>query len=123
MDSPNFSTNDWLAVSQARIEMMDPKASGCVATLRDDGMVLVDGRPFFPIGIYSVSECERNGNSIDTAFRDLKAAGFNMVHRSGRTTLKDEEFLSLADRHGLKVFQMPAPPIPATSWINRSSRG
>ena len=109
MDSPNFSTNDWLAVSQARIEMMDPKASGCVATLRDDGMVLVDGRPFFPIGIYSVSECERNGNSIDTAFRDLKAAGFNMVHRSGRTTLKDEEFLSLADRHGLKVFQMPAP--------------
>ena len=109
MDTPNFSTNDWLAVSQARVEMSDPKTAGSVASLRDDGMVLVDDKPFFPIGIYAVSECERNGNSIDTAFRDLKAAGFNMVHRAGRTKMQVEEFLSLADSHGLKVFQMPVP--------------
>ena len=109
MDTPNFSTNDWFAVSQARVEMSDPKDTGSVASLRDDGMVLVDGKPFFPIGIYAVSECERNGNSIDTAFRDLKAAGFNMVHRAGRTKMQVEEFLSLADSHGLKVFQVPVP--------------
>ena len=108
MDTPNFATNDYLAVSQARVEMADPAASGSVVSLRDDGMVLVDGRPFFPIGIYAVSECERNGNSIDTAFRDLKAAGFNMVHR-GRAKVTNDEFLSLADKHGLKVFQMPVP--------------
>ena len=108
MDTPNFSTNDWFAVSQARVEMFDPKESGSVVSLRDDGAVLVDGKPFFPIGIYAVCECERNGNSIDTAFRDLKDAGFNTMLR-GRAKATNEEFLSLADRHGLKVIQMPAP--------------
>ncbi len=108
MDTPNFTSNDWFAVSSARVEMSDPKESGSMVSLRDDGMVLVDGQPFFPIGIYAVSECERNGNSIDTAFRDLKAAGFNMVHR-GRAKVSNDEFLSLADKHGLKVFQMPVP--------------
>jgi hypothetical protein len=76
--------------------------------LRDDGAVLVDGEPFFPIGIYHVCECERNGNSVETAFRDLKAAGFNMVHRH-KANIAEDDFLSLADKYGLKVFQVPAP--------------
>ena len=107
MDTPNFASNDWFAVSSARVEMSDFKESGCVVALRNDGAVLVDGKPFFPIGIYAVSECERNGNSIDRAFCDLQAAGFNMVHRPSGAKATNEEFLSLADKHGLKVFQMP----------------
>ena len=109
MDTPNFSTNDWLAVSKVSVEMAGENEAGCSVSLRDDGMVLVDGQPFFPIGIYAVSECERNGNSIETALRDLKAAGFNMVHRAGKAKMQDEEFLTLADKYGLKVFQMPTP--------------
>ena len=109
MDTPNFSSNDWFAVSSARVEMSDPSESGCVVALRDDGAVLVDGKPFFPIGIYAVSECERNGNSVENAFRDLKAAGFNTMLRSGRSKVNDDEFLSLADKHGLMAIAMPAP--------------
>ena len=109
MDTPNFTSNDWFAVSQAWVEMADPKESGSVVTLRDDGVTLVDGKPFFPIGIYAVCECERNGNSVENAFRDLKAAGFNTMLRAGRSKVKDDEFLSLADKHGLMAIAMPAP--------------
>ena len=110
MDKPDFTSNDWFAVSSARVDEWRPDDSGSTTALRDDGAVLVDGKPFFPIGIYAILPCERNGNSIDTALRDLKAAGFNMVHRT-RPTPEDEneEFLSLADKHGLKVMAMPMP--------------
>jgi hypothetical protein len=107
-DLPDFTTNDYFAVSKAYVEMSDPTESASTSSLRDDGTVLVDGKPFFPIGIYHVCECERNGNSVETAFRDLKAAGFNMVHRH-KANIAEKDFLSLADRYGLKVFQVPAP--------------
>ena len=107
-DLPDFTTNDYFAVSKAYVEMSDPTESASTSSLRDDGTVLVEGEPFFPIGIYHVCECERNGNSVETAFRDLKAAGFNMVHRH-KADISEADFISLADRYGLKVFQVPAP--------------
>ena len=70
--------------------------------LREDGVALVGGVPFFPIGVYSVCEREFNGMSLDRAFEDLKAAGVNTVHSYSDT--RGETFLSAADRHGLKVF-------------------
>ena len=70
--------------------------------LREDGVALVGGVPFFPIGVYSVCEREFNGNSLDKAFEDLKAAGVNTVHSYSDT--RGEKFLSAADRHGLKVW-------------------
>ena len=107
-DLPDFTTNDYFAVSKAYVEMSDPTESASTSSLRDDGTVLVDGEPFFPIGIYHVCECERNGNSVEMAFRDLKTAGFNMVHRH-KADISEADFISLADRYGLKVFQVPAP--------------
>lgn len=107
-DTPNFTSNDVFAVSAAIVRTIRPVAAKNRVTLRDDGTVLVGGRPFFPIGIYAVSECEANGNSIERAFRDLKAAGFNLVHRtSPNPPAEYEKFLDLADRHGLKVFTLP----------------
>ena len=107
-DTPNFTSNDVFAVSAAIVRTIDPVAEKSRVTLRDDGTVLVGGEPFFPIGIYAVSECEANGNSIDRAFRDLKAAGFNLVHRTSPNPLNEyEKFLDLADKHGLKVFTLP----------------
>ena len=107
-DTPNFTSNDVFAVSDAIVRTIRPVAAKNRVTLRDDGMVLVGGKPFFPIGIYAVSECEANGNSIDRAFRDLQAAGFNLVHRTSPNPMDEyERFLSLADKHGLKVFTLP----------------
>ena len=77
-------------------------ASGTAVTLRDDGFALVDGKPFFPIGVYNVKHAEFNSNSLDVAFADLKAVGFNMAH-----TYVDgyaPEFLDAAKKHDMKLW-------------------
>ena len=78
------------------------------ATLRDDGMTLVDGRPFFPIGIYSVCKCEFNGHSFDKAFAGLKESGFNFAHTYGDSY--DLEFLAAAGKHGIKMWVQSRMP-------------
>ena len=71
-------------------------------TLRDDGMVMVDAKPFFPIGIYGVMKREFNCYDFDRAMKDLKAGGFNTVHSysAGRS----DAFLDAALRNGMKVW-------------------
>ena len=69
-------------------------------TLRADGMTLVDGKPFFPIGMYAVSPYAFNGDSLDTALRDLKEAGFNTVH-SYRNKF-DPELFAAAAKYGMR---------------------
>ena len=71
-------------------------------TLRDDGMVLVGGKPFFPIGAYGVCRREFNGMDLDAAFEGLKAAGFNFAHTYGNSY--DPEFLAAARKYGFKLW-------------------
>ena len=77
-------------------------------TLRDDGITLIDGAPFFPVGIYSVCRREFNGNDFDRAFADLKAAGFNFAHTYGNAY--DPEFLAAALKYGFKLWVASALP-------------
>lgn len=74
-------------------------------TLRQDGAVLFDEKPFFPVGIYAVWKKAFNSNSFDRAFAELKANGFNVAHtyNSGRTA-EFREFMDAAARHGLRLF-------------------
>ncbi|MBR4834290.1 MAG: hypothetical protein IKU86_08180 [Thermoguttaceae bacterium] len=71
-------------------------------TLRDDGTTLIDGVPFFPIGVYGVSPYPSNGFDLDKAFADLKAAGFNFAQSyfDGRT----DAFLQAAEKRGFKLW-------------------
>ena len=78
------------------------KPSTPKVTLRDDGMTLIDGKPFFAIGLYAVCKREFNGNSFDTAFKGLKEAGFNLAHTYGNAY--DPEFLAAAAKYGLKLW-------------------
>ncbi len=81
---------------------------GNSVSLRDDGIVLIGGKPFFPIGIYAVCEREFNGNNIDKAFNDLKAAGFNFAHTY--TSINDafgDRFFRAAEKYGFKIFVSP----------------
>ena len=71
-------------------------------TLRDDGMTLIDGKPFFPIGIYGVCKRPFNGNSYDAALKSLREAGFNMAHTYGDAY--DPEFLEAVHKYGLKLW-------------------
>ena len=110
---------------QAEVKIADPEAGGMFlakktffrgdppqgvphVTLRDDGVTLVDGKPFFPVGIYGVMKREYNGFDFDRGLRDLAAGGFNLVHSytAGRT----KEFLDAAHRHGLKTWTAEYSP-------------
>ena len=71
-------------------------------TLRDDGMTLVDGKPFFAIGLYAVCKRDFNGKSFDVAFKGLKDAGFNLAHTYGNAY--DPDFLAGAAKYGLKLW-------------------
>lgn len=77
-----------------------PKAKR--VTLRDDGVTLVDGKPFYPIGIYGIKPHEFNGQSFDRAIRDLRAAGLNAGHAYQYRW--DPDFLSAADKNGMKLW-------------------
>lgn len=72
----------------------------CV-TLRDDGMTLIDGKPFFPIGLYAVCKREFNGNDLDRAFEGLKKGGFNFAHTYGQIT---DEFLECAKKYDIRLW-------------------
>ena len=79
--------------------MIGEKRRAPVVTLRDDGMTLVEGRAFFPVGMYSVSPCAFNGENLDTAVRDLKRAGINMVHSYGNRF--DPKLFAAAKKYGV----------------------
>lgn len=76
--------------------------------LREDGVALVDGQPFFPIGMFGVVKHEVNGRNYDRAFSELAAAGFNFAYSWGETYWPG--FLEAAERHGVKVFVRTRPP-------------
>ena len=70
--------------------------------LRDDGIVLLDGTPFYPVGIYGIKPHAFNGNSFDMAIRELMAAGFNAGHAYRYRW--DADFLSAAEKNGMKLW-------------------
>ena len=72
------------------------------ATLRKDGVTLVDGKPFFPIGLFGVCKREFNGHNYDKAMADLAAAGVNLVQNY--SDYRSKELLDAAQKNGLKVW-------------------
>jgi hypothetical protein len=81
----------------------EPSCDSPKCELRKDGMALVDGKPFFPVGIYAVCKREFNGHDFDRAFGDIAAAGFNFAHAYG-SAAKDPQFIAAAGKHGLKLW-------------------
>ena len=83
-------------------------------TMRDDGMTLIDGQPFFPIGIYGVMKREFNDFNFDKAFADLKKAGFNFAHSYNNP--RDDDFLAAALKYDFKLWN--AARFPDERFIN-----
>ncbi len=93
------------ALSRRWYVLIRPPRSTNVVSVREDGVVLIDGKPFFPIGLYAVWKKPFNDNSFDKAFSDLKAAGFNLAHTYSSTRGPDfVEFYAAAARHGIKLY-------------------
>ena len=87
------------AVSR-KVFLIGERPSAKEVELRDDGMTLVGGKPFFPIGMYAVGPYEFNSNSLDIAVRDLKRAGVNTVHSYGHRFAP--ELFEAAAKHGAR---------------------
>lgn len=92
-------------VSRDFFLLIGEKPERNIVTIRNDGFVLVDGKPFFPIGLYAVWKKPFNNNSFDEAFQGLKKGGFNLAHTYSSTRGKEfREFMDAADRNGIKLF-------------------
>jgi len=81
--------------------------------VRDDGVILKDGEPFFPISISSVRDCPLNGGDMNRAIGELKANGFNLVstyavRTPGRPGLY-EKLVDACGRNGVFFRPEPAP--------------
>ena len=79
-----------------------------LVTLRDDGMTLIDGKPFFPIGIYDVCKRDFNAYNWDRGVSDLKAAGFNLLHSYGSS--RDPEFHAAANKYNMMMWMQAYSP-------------
>ncbi len=91
-----------------------------VMSLRDDGVTLVGGKPFFPIGIYSVSPQEFNGFDLDRAVADLKRAGFNLLHSYSHG--RKDDFLNAVAKHGLLCWTYAFKAAQGDKWLVEKSQ-
>ena len=81
------------------------KSKQGVVTVRDDGMLLVDGKPFFPIGVCHVRKCAVNEQSYVKALSDLKAIGCNSAATLMRYPSRGlEEFLDACEETGMMAY-------------------
>ena len=76
---------------------------------RDDGVVLCDGKPFFPIAIWGVRPQPLHGNSIARSIKELKSAGFNMLSTYLDRDNSATNWFSLCASEGMKVVFEPGP--------------
>ncbi len=78
-----------------------------IVTMRDDGMTLVDGKPFFPIGMAFVKKCDHNGNSYERLFKMLEDCGMNFARNYSDfnvTSPEFDEFVATAEKHNVKLY-------------------
>jgi len=84
-------------------------------TIRDDGMMLVDGQPFFPLGLFSIRSSDANGHDLDGCVREMRANGLNVAHtymvRGRHGPREDAEYDALVaacDKYGMLFYAEPA---------------
>ena len=74
-------------------------------TLRDDGVTLSGGKPFFPIGIYGVTRCDFNNNDWEKCMQDLKKTGFNLLHTYDKVNCPEgDAYIAAARKYGFQLW-------------------
>lgn len=98
-----------LASSETALFVRAPARNEC--RLRDDGVLLANEKPFFPIGLYSVPE-------DDAVMKELSEAGFNCVvwysprYYPAFSPSRARTYLDHLQRHGLKgILATPEPDL------------
>lgn len=98
------SVQDVLRFVQAR----DPHVTSRLVTVRDDNMLIVEGKPFFPLGIYESPGSER-------AMQALVEAGFNLCNAGQPAPAAAKAVLDKARQYGLRMW------IPLSTQLDLSS--
>ncbi|MBR0458922.1 MAG: hypothetical protein IJJ26_06775 [Victivallales bacterium] len=88
-----------------------------LVSVQGDGMLQVDGRPFFPIVAYDVWQKPFNNTSFAKAFRDLRQAGFNTVQTYVTPNAPAmNDFMKAADATGMKALVSCGTGINSTDF-------
>ena len=101
----DVSATDWYGNLRTahKLFLIGEKADAGRVEIRKDGKFTVDGKPFFPIGVYAVQKREFNGEDWDKALADLRSAGFNVVHSYGGTGTSPD-FLAAVRKYGMRTW-------------------
>ncbi len=85
------------------------------ATIRDDGMILLDGEPFFPLGWFRVRACEGNDYDIEKGIAEMKANGMNFAHTymvyglgSPAESAIFDQLVAACAKHGVALYTEPS---------------
>lgn len=73
-----------------------------------DGFLVVDGKPYFPIGMYTLQDGK--GTNHDRVLQEAHDAGFNTTVLYAYTVDTVTPLLDAAARHGIKAFVYPTIP-------------
>ena len=110
-DTRGNSAVEWGFVAFARDPVRHPKW-----TVRDDGVALRDGAPFFPFGICSVHANDPNEFNLDKAVRELKEAGLNLAHtymvrnwKNHKPSAYYDDLVAACEKYGMMM--LPEPTI------------
>ena len=96
-------------------------ARATTASIAPDGNVLVDGTPFFPIGIYHVSWIgNRQGGKAVPDLLLAADAGFNLFHATIDTRADTQDLLDAAAARGVYVIgETPWPENGPGGFVNK----
>ncbi len=76
--------------------------TGNVVTQREDGLILLNGKPFFPIGFFTIEKFPQNQFNYDSALAELKSCGVNFLQSYlGKPDVK--ELIPAAEKYGIML--------------------
>ena len=81
-----------------------PISDSVRVTIREDGQTLIDGKPYFPIGIFGIKKLPFNGFSYEKAFADLAAAGFDSALTYQAKDDFSDEYIAAAAKAGMRIW-------------------
>src|SRR5262247_1255668 len=96
-------------------------ARATTASVGPDGNLLVDGQPFFPIGVYHVSWIgDREGGEAIPDLERAADAGFNLMHPTIDARDSVADFLDAAAARGVYVIaEIPWPMSGPDAFVNK----
>ena len=85
------------------------------AAIRDDGVMLVDGKPFFPFGLFGVRPHDGNNHDLAGCVREMSENGLNVAQtymlRGQNGSQQDANYDTLVEacgKHGMLFYSEPA---------------